>query len=219
MSSSGVRADRLATLPNIRRERKFIWSSTTSSADGETPSLTIRAHFELTQRSLAQLQAYIWPIVLSAPHYYRNALENRSRVLQRSLRSKDIAWRRERRLEEQGSGQLLQVEHIGFLFTALLETAWGVGGAPSARAKKHSPSVQQESPARGQKGISRRSDDSTTGSRIPPHGMYRLIRQAMKDSLLGTKGDVLTQIAAKGGGRYASITAHRPGRDMWHKKP
>lgn len=139
---------------DLRYARVDLWrqlggDSTTSTEDRNVPPSNSERDYQLTQRSLDQLLAYIWPIVAPAPDYYRSAFENRGDALQRRLQSMRKAASDERRLEKERSRQFLQTEHISFLLAALLETPRCLDRSPSMREQEAGPLAPQGRTAKG----------------------------------------------------------------------
>jgi len=110
---------------------------------GDMMSSNTNRDYELTKKSLAQLIGQIWATVASPPDYYRNALANRTKALERSFHSKRQARLDQRRLEKIRSRQLLQTEHVSFLFAALLETTRHLGRSSYVSTQEQIPSEQQ----------------------------------------------------------------------------
>lgn len=129
--------------------RRLVGGSTTPSENGDTSLLNAERDYQLTKESLSQLLGQIWMVVPQRPDYYRSALENRNKALQRRFQSKRNARRDQQRLERERSRQLLQTEHIGFLLSALLETPQCLEGVPSVVTQEQNPLEQQNKTAKG----------------------------------------------------------------------
>lgn len=97
-------------------------------------------HYLLTQRSLNLLLSDVWAVAASPPDYYRTAMVNRTNAEKRLLQARSQASASERRLERERSRQYLQAEEIGFLLTALTETAT----SPAAEQADSQPGVLQQ---------------------------------------------------------------------------
>lgn len=109
----------------------------------DMPSANAERDYELTKKCLAQLLGQIWATVAVTPNYYRNALASRTKSLERSFQSKRQAHLDQRRLERIRSRQLIQTEHVSFLFAALLETTRHLGRSSYVSTQEQIPSEQQ----------------------------------------------------------------------------
>jgi hypothetical protein len=105
----------------------------------QTRSLTAHPHYLLTQRSLDQLLSQVWAIAVSPPEYYRTAATNRANAEKRLLQARSQAYSLERRLERERSRQFLQAEQIGFLLSALIETAKSPAPQPAGKQPETIP--------------------------------------------------------------------------------
>jgi hypothetical protein len=138
----------------LRYARVDLWrklgggSTTPSDGDDATISNTER-HYQLTKKSLSQLLGQVWMVVPQRPDYYLKALENRTKALKQRLQSKRQAQSNQQRLEKTRSRQLLQVEHISFLLTCLLETPLCLEDGQSIIMQKQRPLEQQDKIAKG----------------------------------------------------------------------
>jgi len=102
--------------------RRLSKRSTTAGENNDASSPNAERDYELTKESLSQLLAQVWMVFPQRPDYYVEALNNRTRALKRHQQLRREARSEQRRLEKERSRQLLQVEHISFLFVSLLET-------------------------------------------------------------------------------------------------
>jgi hypothetical protein len=113
---------------DLRYSRVDLWrqlggDSKPSPENQQAKPLSANTHYVLTQRSLAQLLSQIWTIAASPPEYYRTAATNLANAERRRVQARSQAYVLERRLERERSRQFLQTEEIGFLLSALIETA------------------------------------------------------------------------------------------------
>jgi hypothetical protein len=111
--------------------RKLNSNPKTPYKDDNSSISDTERHYQLTKKSLSQLLGLVWMIVPQRPHYYLAAMENQTKELKRRQQSNLDAHSNQRRLEKERSRQLLQVEHISFLFNVLLETPLCFDKAPS----------------------------------------------------------------------------------------
>ncbi|MDT8302630.1 MAG: hypothetical protein RQ760_14190 [Sedimentisphaerales bacterium] len=102
--------------------RKLNDSSTTQSKNGNASSIKAQLDYKFTKESLSQLLGQVWMVIPERPIYYLEAMQNRIKALKQRFQSRRKARSQQRRLEEERSRQLLQVEHIGFLLVCLLES-------------------------------------------------------------------------------------------------
>ena len=112
---------------NLRYIRVDLWrqldhGSSMHAEKSKTPSSNAERDYELTKKSLSQLLGLVWMVVPYRPDYYLSAIEKRNKALKRSFQSERQARLDQQRLEKTHSRQLLQTEHISFLFVALFET-------------------------------------------------------------------------------------------------
>ena len=138
----------------MRYARVDLWRrlSNRSPAVGEnsdTPSPNAERDYQLTKESLSQLLGLVWKVVPQRPDYYLEAMENQTKALKQRLQSRREARGNQRRLEKERSRQLLQVEHIGFLLAALLETPLCPEESPSIITQEQRPLEQQDKTAKG----------------------------------------------------------------------
>jgi hypothetical protein len=105
--------------------------------------------YELTKKSLSQLLGLVWMVVPQRPGYYLNAIENQNKALQHRIKIKRQARNDQQCLEKTRSRQLLQIEHISFLFAALLETTRYLDRSESVRTQEQIPSEQKDKHPRG----------------------------------------------------------------------
>ncbi len=132
---------------DLRYSRVDLWRQiagdnpveTQDFASLQTRSLTAHPHYLLTQRSLDQLLSQVWAVAASPPEYYRTAVANRANAQKRLLQAKSQAYNQERRLERERSRQFLQTEEIGFLLTALIETAQSARPQPADKLPETIP--------------------------------------------------------------------------------
>jgi len=120
----------------------------TSKEGGAIISDTER-HYQLTKKSLSQLLGLVWKVVPQRPDYYLAAMENQIKALKSRQQSKSKARSDQHRLEKERSKQLLQVEHISFLLSCLLETPLCLEGAPSLITHEQRPLEQQDKTVKG----------------------------------------------------------------------
>lgn len=134
---------------DLRYARVDLWrnprgNSAMAPAKNSTPSPNAERDYELAKESLSQLLGLVWMVVPQRPDYYIEALENRTKELQRRLQTKQKAQADQQRLEKERSRQLLQAEHISFLLAALLETPLCLEEGPSVVTQDQNPLEQQE---------------------------------------------------------------------------
>jgi len=129
--------------------RKLCGGSTTPLENGDAPSPNPERDYELAKKSLSQLLGLVWMVVPQRPDYYIAAMENQTRALKRRVQVKRDAWGDQQRLEKMRSRQLLQVEHISFLLSALLETSLCFGEAKSIITQEQIPLEQQDKTVKG----------------------------------------------------------------------
>jgi hypothetical protein len=96
--------------------------STSPSENSDTSTSNAERDYQLTKQSLSQLLGLVWMIVPQRPDYYLDAMENQIKAMKHRVQMKRQARSDQQRLEKESSRQLLQTEHISFLFSALLET-------------------------------------------------------------------------------------------------
>ncbi len=140
---------------DLRYARVDIWNRLGGEAmislDGlEAMPVQEHPHYLLTQQSLAQFQAHVQAIAIVPCDHYRDALRHYTEAQLQRRKSLSQARRAEHRLERDHAGQLLQVEHLGFLLTALLET-----GAPVVETSSVEEQ-QQDAPRHHDDGDQRR---------------------------------------------------------------
>ena len=138
----------------LRYARVDLWrrlggNSTTPAENNDAPLSNAEHDYQLTQRTLEQLLAYIWSIAVERPDYYRSAVENRSNAVKRRLQSMREARSEQEHLERDRSRQFLQTEHISFLLAALLETTWQLDRSASVRTQEQIPLEQQDKTVKG----------------------------------------------------------------------
>lgn len=139
---------------DLRYARVDLWrslggNSTKAQGNDGAPPSNAERDYELTKKSLSQLLGQVWMIVPQRPDYYRSALENRSKALERRIQSKGHARSEQQHLEKEHSRQLLQTEHISFLLTALLESALCLEEDPSVVRDDQNPLERQDKSAKG----------------------------------------------------------------------
>jgi hypothetical protein len=138
----------------LRYARVDLWlrlsnPSTIAGENNDTSSPNEERDYKFTKESLSQLLGLVWKVVPQRPDYYLAAMENQTKALKRRQQLKRDAHSNQRRLEKKRSRQILQVEHISFLFAALLETSscFDMGQYIITQEKK--PLEQQERGAKG----------------------------------------------------------------------
>ena len=129
---------------DLRYSRVDLWrqlggNSAASPENQEAKPLTAHPHYLLTQRCLAQLLSQVWTVAAPPPDYYRTAATNLMNAEKRRVQARSQAYSQERRLERERSRQFLQTEQIGFLLSALMETAKN----PSSEQPDKQPSAVQ----------------------------------------------------------------------------
>ncbi len=138
----------------LRYARVDLWRQLGGEAVITIDSQQVKAgpehpHYLLTQRSLIQLTASIWPIIAPAPEHYLNALRRRNETLKRRQQANVIALRNEKHLQKSRSRQIQQAEQISFLLKALLESPPCFDGSVSMRTQEKSTSEQHNRTAKG----------------------------------------------------------------------
>jgi hypothetical protein len=106
-------------------------------------------HHLVAQRSLNQLQPYIWAAVAPGPDYYRAAVAAQIDSEKHRLQSRFQASTEEKRLERQYSRQVFQAEQIAFLLAALLESARCFDESAAGEPPEQITSPRQKESAQG----------------------------------------------------------------------
>ncbi len=138
----------------LRYARVDLWrrlsvGSTMQLKNSDTTSHNAKRDYELTKESLSQLLGLVWMVVPQRPDYYLNAMRNWNNALKRRYQSMQKARSYQQHMEKECSRQLLQIEHISFLLTALLEQPVCLDGSASGRTRDKIPSKQREKPMKG----------------------------------------------------------------------
>jgi hypothetical protein len=119
-------------------------------------------HYILTQRSLNQLTATIWPTVAHAPEYYIEVLDRRKEELKRRQKANITALSHEKHLQKSRSRQTLQAEQISFLLAALLESPSCFDGFVSVNLQERQNSNHQKTTEKGGDAYDLKNDSPET---------------------------------------------------------
>jgi hypothetical protein len=109
---------------NLRYARVDLWrqvggGAATMASKTPVPSSNAHPDYLLAQRSLDQLRGQIWSLIPAPPDHYRNAASKEMAAQKQRAQSQTNARAQEARL----GVAVWQTEYLGFLLTALLETA------------------------------------------------------------------------------------------------
>ena len=128
----------------LRYVRVDLWhrlggGSPTPSKNNNVQLPSAERDYELTKECMSQLLGLVWIVVPERPDYYVTALNDQSKAIEERMRSNHQARRNQQRLEKECSRQLLQTEHISFMWAALLETMQCLDGAASVVTEEQDP--------------------------------------------------------------------------------
>jgi len=111
----------------------------------QTP-LSADPDYLLTDRSLEQLEGYIWSIVARPPDDYVQAQQNHWKAQQRQRQRTLMAQAQEQHLKTERSRQLRQTEYLSFLLAVVLESAQQLDNPPAGEVAEGSDSRVEAAP-------------------------------------------------------------------------
>jgi hypothetical protein len=126
---------------DLRYARVDVWRQL--GGDSKTPARSAQAHphYLLIQRTLGQLRAQLWSLIVSPPDYYREAVRRELDAQIHRVQARAQMRNQERRLERTA----LRTECVSFLLTALLETAQDLREFPGGGWREEDHGEQSDS--------------------------------------------------------------------------